>query len=124
MNGEKLRQKCCHWIKGRDKKLRPMVERVYADPSMWKCTICQQVFPIRPQQAEEFDALIESIMANVDQAHFWNTSFHGYEWKKDMKRLIKLKKLLSRFQRDYKALVNEGNKRKYFENGVGVTHRV
>lgn len=118
---KKIRKTCPHWTIYKGKEI-PTTNVDTEDPTMWRCAICGEKFPIRPARIEkvvddagrvtvynEYDEVISQQLSLVNQIQFWSVKLGGDE--DDTKMFLRLRSDLARFSKVARQVVKQVNKR-------------
>lgn len=109
---KKVKKTCVHWIIRKGKEQPTLV--VDSNPANWRCTICGEVFPIRPVTPEEYSQTARALLSHINQVQFWSVKMGGDA--ADTKLFLQLKQLVPRYLKVQKNILKAVNKRQEWED--------
>jgi hypothetical protein len=110
---KKVSKTCPHWIMRKGKEA-PVVEVDPQDPTMWRCRICGERFPIRPMTREEYEKKCTEFLQAVNQMQFWSVKLGGDA--EDTKMFLQLKAAVPRFKKVSRQILKNVNKRQAWDD--------
>jgi hypothetical protein len=109
---KKIKTSCVHWVYRKGKETPTVIQDPNV-PGYWKCTICGQSFPIKPDEDEDVSSVANAMLMYVNQMQFFGVKLGGDA--SDTKMFLELKRDIPRFVKVAEHIHKRVNKRAEFE---------
>jgi hypothetical protein len=103
----KLKENCIHWVK--KKKIIPPVTSSDAKPGYWKCLVCGELIPIKPNDEQTNANINQAFREQLNQIMLYSVKLGGDD--DSTKLLLTMRKGLIKFEKLQKNVLKAMRKR-------------